>query len=207
MLGDITGTQTHSQNRIDFHRFSERKCHFKLIRLICSQQLDASLFTDRRKIAEENLFLHGLVVQKVENSRWSAENEKVKLRFLSCFERSWNVKALGEHSLTRCSHWDPSVGRWATHNFTNVPVASEPGLLFLPLSSPNPANMLPEPKEKWFLCCWVWFRSTLSMFHPYRLYFIFFYFFFGNAGCLWYHLERSGLFSKAQHYFQMFFFN
>lgn len=79
MLRDITDTQTHSQNRIDLHRFSKKKCHFKLIRLICSQQLDASLFTDRRKIAEENLLLHGLVVQKVENSRRrSAENEKVK---------------------------------------------------------------------------------------------------------------------------------
>lgn len=79
MLRDITDTQTHSQNRIDLHRFSKTKCHFKLIRLICSQQLDASLFTDRRKIAEENLLLHRLVVQKVENSRRrSAENEKVK---------------------------------------------------------------------------------------------------------------------------------
>lgn len=48
---------------------------------MCSQQVDPSLFTDRKKTAEKKLFLHEPVAQKVKNSRRRrAENEKVKWR-------------------------------------------------------------------------------------------------------------------------------
>lgn len=153
----------------------------KKIHLMCSQQMDPSLFTDislQRKISfSTNLWCEKLKTRGEEVSKMKRRKEEFitfwkKLKCQSTWRTQSDAGAAidttasvdGQHAI---SPTGPSHLSLNSFFFLNSRIVT---LNPFQVRTPDHSVVFPKPKEKWFLCCRVWLRGTFSIFHLYRLF-------------------------------------